>query len=610
MIGMPSHPVRLFLLAVAALVSFTHTARAEDIWTEIQSPHFRVLTNGSSREGRKVANEFEQMRYVFAVRFNNAKLETGAPLTIVAVKDENTFRKVEPNWKYMSNVAGEFHHGWEKQFALIRLDTWGDENQVVVYHEYTHSVLHANAHWLPIWLDEGMAEFYGYTRFQSEKTLVGAPSRRLRTLNNYPLIPVSTMLTVDSRSPYYHDEEKAQIFYAEAWAMVHFMVFGQGTGNESRLGTFFQLIQDNVPQDKAFQQVFGDPKVFQGKLSEYLNHFSIQVGVIPPDKSVDPKAFAEHTLTPAEINYELACFHIGENDRQGGRSLVDKSLALDPKLAGAHEELAFLNFDNGKDAEARQEWTKALQLDPKLPRSLFASIMSGPPLSQQTPDQLRTTITGLRHVTELAPNFAPAYVQIALVEWRLGNINAAYKDATKAETLEPWRAGYRILTANILLHGKQPAIAATSLRYVASHWDGPDHDEAVDLWQQIPKDQQGPGDPLTLELPAGTKTARGTIQNITCEEAPRFSIHVTLKPDQAGSQTVTFSAPPRFTSGFSDTLWYGSDHFSLCHHLAGYPAVVAYKPSEKQSELLEIEIRDDQPTSAIQAAATLAPATH
>jgi hypothetical protein len=62
--------------------------------------------------------------------------------------------------------------------------------------------------------------------------------------------------------------------------------------------------------------------------------------------------------------------------------------------------------------------------------------------------------------------------------------------------------------------------------------------------------------------------------------------------------------------GYSDTLWFGSDHFSLCHHLEGLRAVVRYKPSaDKQSagEWVELELREDLPklekTSAPPAAA-------
>lgn len=138
-------------LAFLCLCLVNPAASAEATWTEVRSPHFRVLTDGSVSQGREVAKEFEQMRYVFVLLLEKAEIESGAPLTIVAAKDEATFKKLEPQtWKTSGGrIAGEFHRGWEKQFAIIRLDTWGDFNQVVAYHEYTHSVLHANAHWLP-----------------------------------------------------------------------------------------------------------------------------------------------------------------------------------------------------------------------------------------------------------------------------------------------------------------------------------------------------------------------------------------------------------------------------------------------------------------------------
>ncbi len=151
------------------------------------------------------------MRYVFISRFNNSNFQSGPPLTIVAARNETTYRTIDPalsKSKGGNNVAGVFYQGWERQFALIRLDTFGDQNNIVVYHEYTHSMLHANAHWLPIWLDEGLAEFYGYTRFQKNQIFVGAPSVRIGALRSQTLLPVSTMFDIDSRSPYYHDERQ------------------------------------------------------------------------------------------------------------------------------------------------------------------------------------------------------------------------------------------------------------------------------------------------------------------------------------------------------------------------------------------------------------------
>ena len=603
-----------FLLLPTLCLGLVHCAHAEQAWTEIRSPHFRVLTDSSAKDGRMVANEFEQMRHVFDVRFGNDSIESGAPLTIIAARDGNTFRALEPFlWKAQGDkIAGEFHRGWEKQFAIVRLDNWQGGGKEVVYHEYTHSILHANAHWLPIWLDEGLAEFYSYTRFQNDHIYIGAPSERMGTLQRYPLVPVTTMLDVTAQSPYYHDDLKMQIFYADAWAMVHYMIFGPGMDHGDKLNAFFKLLQDEVDQQKAFRQVFGDPAAFDKSFSQYLQRFTFSAGVLPPDRGDDPKTFAERKLSPAEADYELGCFHIGAHNRVAGRALIQQALTLDPQLAGAHEELGFLDFDAGNDDEATKEWQQAVTLDPTRSRSLFALTMSGIPIARQTRDQLSSSQIALRHITTLAPRFAPVYVELAIIEWRLGYMQQAYQDAHQAETLEPWRAGYHILTGRILLKGNQPALAAGYSRYVASHWFGPDHDEALDLWEDVPQASRGEGPPLAMDMPQGTTVARGTLTAVSCDDSQgAHHFNITLAPDKpSGAQPLTFASDGRLMIGFSDTLWWGEDHFSACHHLAGHPAVVAYRPQGPQGgQLVDLEVHDELPAGSQPAIATTQPAT-
>ncbi len=81
MAAMLRSPVSLFrLLASFALGSMLFPAPASaETWREIQSPHFRVLTQGSEREGRDVAKEFGQMRHVFELRFDHPTLEPARP---------------------------------------------------------------------------------------------------------------------------------------------------------------------------------------------------------------------------------------------------------------------------------------------------------------------------------------------------------------------------------------------------------------------------------------------------------------------------------------------------------------------------------------------------
>lgn len=64
---------------------------------------------------------------------------------------------------------------------------------------------------------------------------------------------------------------------------------------------------------------------------------------------------------------------------------------------------------------------------------------------------------------------------------------------------------------------------------------------------------------------------------------------------QSKGQTFTFRENTHGAKvGFSDTLWYGEDHFSLCHHIEGMRALVRYKPSSDNTnagDFTEIQLR-------------------
>ncbi len=568
-------------------------------WREIQSPHFHVVTDGSERDGRAVAKEFEQMRSVFAVRFKNAALETGAPLLVVAVREPGLHALGPVFWKDRDRVAGEFFKGWERQYAMVRLDDFGDLNQVVVFHEYTHSVIHANVHWLPTWLDEGLAEFYAYTRFQGDSVHVGVPSMRSGRLRTGFLIPTSEMLVATSRT-FATDANREDLFYGEAWAMVHYMTFGPDMGDGAKLNAFIASLESGTPQLQAFQQVFGDPKEFEGKLSSYIFNAAVLTAVLPPTQKQDEKSYSARVLTAAEADYELGSLDIGAHDFAAGKARLAAAESADPNLAGPHEELGFLAWRQGQDEQARMEWQKAVQADPLRYRSAFALIMSGTPLQQQSQPQLEQTQHGLESITSEAPKFAPPLVELAIIQWRLGHMNLAYKSAQAAEKLEPWRAGYHLLVGYILLHGNQPKIADNYARTVASRWLGSDHDEAVDLWNQLPPAARGDGPPLTFSLPPDATVARGTIVSSSCDTS---GLSVVLQPETRAAPALTLRAAGKYESGFSDTLWAGEDHYTPCFHLAGLPALVAYKPDAGSARLLVLEVRDDLPESVLAAAA-------
>jgi Tfp pilus assembly protein PilF len=577
----------------------------EKPWIEVDSPHFRVLSDGSDRDARRVAREFEQMRTVLADQFPRYRLESGAPLLIFAARDENTAKKLAPQlWKVRgAKPAGYFHHGWEKQFAMVRLDAVAPGAYQVVYHEYVHTVLHTNFRWLPVWLDEGLAEFYGNTRFEKNNIYIGSPTIRYRYLVGKPLVPIDTLLAVNQRSPYYRDEDKVQMFYAESWALVHFLMFGPGMLNTGKLDQFNNLIQQGMEQEKAFHQVFGNSAELEKNLDQYVHRFTITTVVVKSPPKIDEKDFPVRTLSIAETESQLGSYHLWSHDLVEARPLIEQAVKDDPQLGLAHENMGFLDFAEGKDEEAAREFAQAYVLDGSLYLSLFYKTMLSPIARSDMPGDQTRFHDDLLKTLDLNQQFAPSYVELALLSIRQGKYFEALGVARRAEQLEPARAGYHLLSGRVLLRLGHGSEASTVARYVAERWFGPDHDEAVALWNDIPEAQRSSGEPLSEEAPKETQTTEGKVRSTTCVDKDH-SFDLLL---DRGNQVLTFHSKAGFTSGYSDTIWYGADHFTLCHHLEGLHAVVRYRSPADHSyagDLAELELRQELLASPLPKAAT------
>src|SRR5579871_4129928 len=201
---------RRLLLPVFVLASFCLNAAGEkqETWVEVKSPHFTVVTNSNEKEGRHIADQFERMRSVFHVAFPKMPIDPGAPIIVLAVKDEKDLRALEPV-AYLAKgslqLAGLFQRGPDKNYVLMRVGAEGDHPYAVVYHEYTHLLVSKSEEWMPLWMNEGLAEFYQNTDISEKYANIGqASGANLALLKQSRLLPLTTLFTVDHNSPYYH----------------------------------------------------------------------------------------------------------------------------------------------------------------------------------------------------------------------------------------------------------------------------------------------------------------------------------------------------------------------------------------------------------------------
>ena len=336
--------------AVILMAVSPATARAaEEPWKEVRSPHFRVLTNGTAGEAREVARELEQMREVFVLEYPKFRLESGAPLPIFAARDEETAKNLVPPLKKSPQgwmVAGLYRHGWEKNYAVVRLDSWGQGA-----HETISSRIHAldPAPECTLFADvagRGAGEFFAYTRFQGDKIYVGAATERYKTLPS-PSIPIEALIS--QRGSFQHSEYGTQMFYLESWALVHLMTFGPGMDNGAKLSRFYALLQKGEDQKKAFEEAFGDVAAMDKALGDYMGHLAFTAGVLNNPVHFDEKQFPARTMGPAESEATIAEAELALGGRDAARPWVEQALRDDPNLGLAHEDSGFVLFADGND---------------------------------------------------------------------------------------------------------------------------------------------------------------------------------------------------------------------------------------------------------------------
>jgi tetratricopeptide (TPR) repeat protein len=441
----------LFSLPVAVLAARDKT----ESWIQVRSEHFIVATNSNEKQGRRVADQFERMRSVFHIAFPKMQIDPGTPIIVLAIKDEKDFRALEPE-SYLAKgqlrLGGLFLRAPDKNYVLMRLDAEGEHPYSVVYHEYTHLLLAKTAEWLPLWMNEGLAEFYQNTEIRDKEVVVGEPStENILLLRGERMLPLATLLTVDHTSPYYHEENKGSIFYAESWALTHYLQVKDSEEKTHRVSDYMELLIKGTDPVTAATRAFGDLKAVGSALESYIRQERFSSFKLPAMTEVDQSAFKVAALAPAQADALRADF-LAYNDRTGdARTLLDRVLKDDPNNVSAHETMGFLEFRQGHVQEARKAYAQAVQLDSQnyLAHYYFAAMsMNG---SADKPGEAQVE-SSLRTAIKLNPSFAPPYDRLAVL---LGigrrNLDEARMMGLTAVSLEPENVGYRVNVANVLL---------------------------------------------------------------------------------------------------------------------------------------------------------------
>jgi tetratricopeptide (TPR) repeat protein len=442
-------------------------------WYEVSTDHFRVASGAGEGHGRRVAEQFEQMRAVFRLALPEARVESAQLLTIVAVGDEDGLRELLPEfWEEEGGKrpVGIFVPGPERNYVALRVDGRGESPYRVVYHEYVHHLLRLNFLRLPLWLNEGLAEFYGNTSFSAGKIRVGRASPgHLETLRRSGAPPLEALLSADRSSPLYNSAEKAPSFYAEAWLLTHYLLLGARGANKPTLYEYLRLLDQGVGDLEAARRAFGGLERLKRSLDRYRRQGEFFYLPLPPPQADGREAPRVRPMSPAEVAAVLGGIHLHLGHRAAAASHLEEALELDPGLTDALVDRALLADLEGRPGQAWQLLGRAMQLapdDPLAPYYRARLALRGAPVSslsaQAEADLLRSR--------ELLPGFAPATSELAFLYAVQGDRpEQALQLARQAVHSEPGSLRYQFVLAQVLSRsGRVKEAEALGVRILAA----------------------------------------------------------------------------------------------------------------------------------------------
>jgi tetratricopeptide (TPR) repeat protein len=442
---------------------------ASEQWLRVTSPHFVVITNSNEKQARHILDQFERMRWVFQTMFPGLNVDPPEPIVIIVAADKRSFQAIEPA-EYLARgqlkIGGLFLRTSDKNYILINQDAENEEHPyATIYHEYTHLQFRNDLAWIPIWINEGLAVFFENTEINSKDVHLGIASvGRILYLRNNTMIPLDVLFRVDYKSPYYHEEDKGNIFYAESWALTHFLEVTDRQNHTNRLQTYLQLCRNHEDPVVAGQKAFGDLKVLEDQLTSYTRRSQYMEFVLNSAAApIDQSTYKVQTLTQTQADAARAGILVSVGRTSEAKTVAESVLAADPKSTQAREALGFLALRGNDRATAAKWFGEAVNLgsDDYLAYFYFAQL-SLQHFGETDPDAIEKS---LRSAIRLNPQFAPSYDMLAhILSTQHKDLDEAHRLNVQAIQLDPSQLGYRMNAASILMEQGKYEDAASVLR--------------------------------------------------------------------------------------------------------------------------------------------------
>jgi tetratricopeptide (TPR) repeat protein len=444
---------RLIFLCTAVLSAATPGPAWSADWVRVETPNFVVFGETGEKRTRDVAAEFERFREALGRVVPGAATRAAVPTTVVVFDTRRSFAAYRPMYNGKPvDVGGYFSSASDINRVVLTIE---DREQALrtVFHEYVHLVTSNVAQGIPVWLNEGLAEYYSTFLVKDEgrsATLGTVVPQHIALLNDRTLLPLKDLLDVTHESPMYNEGERRGLFYAESWALVHFLIAGEPSRSKE-LASYGRATAAGMPAAEAWQQSFGNFDPIPD-LRRYVKQFSVRGFIYRFPTGIDKVKGDVAPVSGADLEAVFGDALLSVRRDDDAEALLRKSLTRQPASSRGRALLGQLRAKAGQYDEARR-----LLLEAAADRSDWLTqyhVASG--LTEmlgfdRTAEALATADVAraaLASVLAVRPDLPHALVMEGVVALATrGDLTGALAGVKRARGLAPGRTDYASLEA-------------------------------------------------------------------------------------------------------------------------------------------------------------------
>ena len=184
-------------------------------WVRVETPNFVVFGDAGAGRVRDVAQEFERFREALGRVIPGTGTTAAVPTVVVLFSSERAFEPYRPKFNGKPVALDGYCLSSDDMNIVALVDGERSEALRRIFHEYVHLAIRNVLPGLPLWLNEGLAEFYSTFTVQDNgrRALVGGliPAH-LHLLAHRKLLPIEELLAVEEESSDYNEGDRRSIF--------------------------------------------------------------------------------------------------------------------------------------------------------------------------------------------------------------------------------------------------------------------------------------------------------------------------------------------------------------------------------------------------------------